>query len=503
MAGNLGTGRCLPGFSPLSRRQCLAWPLPLLLPTSTGAASRGSGTRLAVVIGNATYAQAPLPGASKDAVAIGSALRELGYDVLDVANGTRESMLKALQQVSQRLGRAGIGLLYYAGHGVQIDWQNYLVPVDARVTSGADVREQAVNIQAALDAFRRAEVRINIIILDACRDNPFGRSASGLGLAPIDAPTGTFLAYATAPGKVAEEGGAGSDGHGLYTRHLLEELKRPDVKIEDLFKRVRLRVRQASNGRQIPWESTSLEEDFVFRSGARIERESHAERERHFVEEQRAWESVRGSDRVEDYFSFLQRHPSGAYAESAQRELDRLQKLPPQRPHFQVGDEFVYDHSDVYGSNSRVRRFRVTGLQTDRIEVNGGSVVWDPVGNLIADGDGVREPAKVMLPANLTLGLKWRTEYRIDRRFYYYDYRAVAREPVEVPAGRFVALRLVGQGWAGPPDSMGRLREQNEVIWVDPITLVKVKWTWSRRGPRGGIEASSNWELRSMRLAGR
>jgi hypothetical protein len=107
--------------------------------------------------------------------------------------------------------------------------------------------------------------------------------------------------------------------------------------------------------------------------------------------------------------------------------------------------------------------------------------------------------AKVTVPADLALGHKRRTEYRIGSRYYDYDFRAVATEAVEVPAGRFVALRVVGQGWTGPPDSMDRLREQREEIWIDSATLVKVRWTWSRRGPRGSIEASSNWMLRSMR----
>jgi hypothetical protein len=477
----------------ISRRGFIA--LPSLAAPMLGFA-QGVASRVAVVIGNAAYADAPLPGAAKDAGAIASTLRSLGYDVLELRDGGKKQMLGTLAQAGTKLqGRSGVAVLYYAGHALQLNWQNFLMPVDAKVTTAEDVAGEAVNIQAALDAFRAARTRVNIFILDACRENPFGVAATGKGLAPIDAPPGTFLAYATAPGSVAVEGGT-ADGHGLYTRHFLEELKQPEAKIEDVFKRVRLRVRQASNGRQIPWESTSLEEDFVFSTGARVERESRVERERHFLQEMRDWEPVSGTENPADVFAFLQRYPNGAFAEQAQLRLDRLQRMQPVKPRYLVGDELLYDSEDAYGRNSRQLVLRVTAIEGDRVEINGGGMVWDVLGNLITDSEGQRLPAKVTVPAEIALGKKWRTEYFIGKRFYYYDFRVVAREEVEVPAGRFTALRIDGVGWT-PVDDLGQRRQQTEEIWVDPATFVRVKWNWTRRS-RNLIDGSARWSLRAM-----
>ena len=121
-------------------------------------------------------------------------------------------------------GKQGVGLLYYAGHGIQLDWRNDMVPVDAKLNSAADVRGQTVDINTVIDAFMAADNCMNIMVLDACRDNPIGGTASAKGLAQLDAPLGTFLAFATAPGNVAEDGDA-RDGNDLYTRFLLEDLK--------------------------------------------------------------------------------------------------------------------------------------------------------------------------------------------------------------------------------------------------------------------------------------
>ena len=211
--------------------------------------AQASANRVALVIGNAAYAGAPLPNAANDAKAMSTVLRGMGFEVIELRDAGKQRMEEAIALSRAMLqGRSGVGLLYYAGHGLQLDWRNYLVPVDALMGTAADVPRQAVDIQGAIDAFRTAGNRMNIVVLDACRDNPFGAAASGKGLAPLDAPPGTFLAYATAPGNVAEDGSA-SDGNGLYTRFLIKELQRPDARIEEVFKRVRLQVRQASQGR--------------------------------------------------------------------------------------------------------------------------------------------------------------------------------------------------------------------------------------------------------------
>ena len=227
--------------------------------------------RVALIIGNSAYAgNMALLNPANDAKAMADVLKRLGFTVIELRDGNKAQMSAAIAQVSNSLkGKQGVGMLYYAGHGLQLDWRNYMVPVDANLKNAADVPAQTIDLSSVVDIFKAAGNRMNIVVLDACRDNPFGgNTSSAKGLAQLDAPPSTFLAYATAPGNVAEDGDVKS-GNGLYTQFLLQELKRPTAKIEDVFKRVRLNVRKQSNGRQIPWESTSLEDDFFFNDGVK------------------------------------------------------------------------------------------------------------------------------------------------------------------------------------------------------------------------------------------
>jgi uncharacterized caspase-like protein len=241
------------------------------LAVASAAAQAPLDIRVALIIGNSAYAGAPLGNPANDARAMSELLRSLGFQVVELRDGNRAQMAAAIGKVRDTLkGKQGVGMLYYAGHGLQLDWHNYMVPVDARLSSAADVPAQAIDLSSVIEAFKGAGNRMNIVVLDACRDNPFASSTSSAkGLAQLDAPPGTFLAYATAPGNVAEDGDEQS-GNGLYTQYLLQELKKPTAKIEDVFKRVRLNVRRQSQGRQIPWESTSLEDDFYFNDGVKF-----------------------------------------------------------------------------------------------------------------------------------------------------------------------------------------------------------------------------------------
>jgi len=272
-----------------SCRSCVAaWPISLSRSSSilrnaiaglaliavAASAQAPLDIRVALVIGNAAYEGAgALVNPVNDAHAMADTLKHLGFSVVELRDGGKSQMNEAIDTVRKSLnGKQGVGMLYYAGHGLQLDWHNYLVPVDAKLLRAVDVPTQAVDVNAVINAFKSAGNRMNIVVLDACRDNPFAGTGAGKGLAQQDAPPGTFLAYATAPGNVAEDGDAksadGQSGNGLYTQYLLLELRKPIAKIEDVFKRVRLNVRQRSQGRQIPWESTSLEDDFYFNDGS-------------------------------------------------------------------------------------------------------------------------------------------------------------------------------------------------------------------------------------------
>lgn len=223
--------------------------------------------RVALVIGNAAYKNIPALGnATNDAKSMAVVLRKLGFSVVEVVDGSKAQMNDAILQTRSLLkDKQAVGMLYYAGHGLQLDWHNYMVPVDAKLNQAADVPKQTIDIENVIDAFKKSTTRMNIIVLDACRDNPFSEKTSGKGLAQLDAPPGTYLAFATSPGNVAEDGDI-SSGNGLFTHFLLKELQKP-ARIEDVFKRVRLQVRQKSQGRQIPWDSSSLEDDFAFNDG--------------------------------------------------------------------------------------------------------------------------------------------------------------------------------------------------------------------------------------------
>lgn len=241
-----------------------------LLLTLSVSAQAPSDLRVALVIGNAAYpGNAALTNPGNDALAMANAFRTLGFKVTLLRDGSHAQMRNAIAQTRESLkNRQGIGVLYFAGHGVQMDAHNYMVPVDAKLKTSGDIPGQTIDVAQVIEAFKAAGNRMNILILDACRDNPFDARETPPGLASIDAPSGTFLAYATAPGNVAEDGDM-ANGNGLYTGYLVKELQKPAIRIEDVFKRVRLQVRQRSKGRQIPWESTSLEEDFYFNDGGK------------------------------------------------------------------------------------------------------------------------------------------------------------------------------------------------------------------------------------------
>ncbi len=237
-----------------------------LIPSCLFAADdRGlEGPRVGLVIGNSKYIESPLTNPKNDAAAIGKQLKLMGFDIDLLLDANLKDIGAAIQKYTTRLAKSkAIGLFYYAGHGVQLGWRNYLVPVDANLDRVDDIPKQTFELNTMLAGLNKAQNQMNIVILDACRDNPFGKKLpmEQKGLSQFDAPSASLLCYATAPGNVASDG---SGSNGLFTENLLREMRNPDAKIEDVFKRVRLKVRLASKGEQIPWESTSLEEDFYF-----------------------------------------------------------------------------------------------------------------------------------------------------------------------------------------------------------------------------------------------
>jgi hypothetical protein len=221
--------------------------------------------RHALVVGNAHYAHGTLKNPLNDARALARELASSGFEVLLVEDGTQAGMQRAIRRLGDRLREGGVGLFYYAGHGLQVKGRNYLLPVDADVDREYEVEFNAIDVNRVLAMMDAAKNPLNIVILDACRTDPFARSLrlGAAGLAPMDAPTGTFIAFATAPGGAASDGDSGVNG--TYTKHLLARIGTPGLPIEQLFKRVRVGVIDETGGQQTPWESSSLRGEFSFR----------------------------------------------------------------------------------------------------------------------------------------------------------------------------------------------------------------------------------------------
>ena len=227
---------------------------------------QSSDRRVALVIGNSAYTTiSPLQNPANDARDMTAALQNLNFDrVIPVYDASLQAMETAIDQFYDELKRGSVGVFYYAGHGVQSNGENYLIPVDAKIDIEADLRYKALPVGFILNRLADAGNDVSIVILDACRDNPFrswGRNASR-GLASVDAPQGVLIAYATAPGSVASDG---QGRNGTFTEALLRHIQTPGLAVELLFKEVRRDVQTATTSRQTPWESTSLVGNFSFK----------------------------------------------------------------------------------------------------------------------------------------------------------------------------------------------------------------------------------------------
>ena len=233
-------------------------------------------SRIALVIGNSTYLKDPLANPVNDAKAIAAALGEARFEVQLVTDLTQSGMRRALRDFSAAVAQKGkdtVALIYYAGHGLQIDGENFLVPVDAKIEREGDVAVETMRLADMMKALEELPTNMRVVILDACRNNPFVaiQKTTGRGLAIVDAPTGSIVAYATAPGQEALDGGAA--GNSPYTAALVEAMRQPNLQIEQVFKNVRVKVNAVTGGKQVPWETSSLYPELrVLRQSARADR---------------------------------------------------------------------------------------------------------------------------------------------------------------------------------------------------------------------------------------
>ena len=448
--------------------------------------------RIALVIGNSAYASAPLVNPQNDARAMGEALRGLGFTVIELRDGQKRQMTEAIARARALLqGQRGIGMLYYAGHGLQHEWRNYMVPVDATLKQASDVPDQTVDVNSVTDAFKAAGNRMNILVLDACRDNPFDNTFATKGLAPVDAPPGTFMAFATAAGNVAEDGD-NTSGNGLYTTFLLQELKKPASRLEDVFKRVRLQVRQKSQGRQVPTESSNLDEEFSFDKGfSRGVQERESVRLALYNAEKAEWDRIKSSQSADDFFAFLQRYPNGFISEIAQFRADQLKApqlkvqlgrdgivtLASGASRFAAGDEYTLISTDLLTRISRRDLQTVTFADKVRVEINNGATVYDQMGGLLQDDSGVKDPAMLLVPAEIALGKKWRSTFQnrigpFDAKTFV-DLKVAALEEIDIEGTRLKAFQVQMEGYAVVSSYALSIKGS---IWVEPLTMRMVRY---------------------------
>ena len=288
--------------------------------------------RVALVVGNNDYTTLPaLNNAAKDARDMAQTLRDLGWEVVDIYNSSQRDIGRAIDKFEGQLWTADASLFFYAGHGIQARGENWIVPVDAKAESEVDLKYEAIPAREVLSAMKRADVPVNIIILDACRDNPLKKRtrSSSRGLQVPEVPVGlrgTTIMFSAAPGEVAQDGPKG--GNGVFTGNLLRELKKPGLTIEAVFKATSRGVNAATNRSQMPWFNSSLSGDFYFNE-AKPEVQVAAVAPAPALPssdnvELMYWQSVSGSDDVALLQSYLSQYPDGRFVELAKARITSL-----------------------------------------------------------------------------------------------------------------------------------------------------------------------------------
>ncbi len=289
--------------------------------------------RVALIVGNSAYRDAPLGNPANDASDLANALEKKGFTVLVRENVGERGLKEAVDTFAKYLQKGGVGLFFFAGHGVQLKDQNFLVPVDIGFDNEADISYKSVSAEYVLARMAEAGNRVNVVILDACRNNPFqqkGRASKGLGVMNVGrAEKGTFIAYATSPGSTALDG---VGRNGLYTKHLLQALDSPDSDIDKVFGLVRSGVVRDTDGAQVPWTSTSVIGSFYFdvaedraaqqRPVQRLATTPEAQGEPEPasydpVQERALWDRIKDSRSAADYSGYLEKFngaPHAAYA---------------------------------------------------------------------------------------------------------------------------------------------------------------------------------------------
>ncbi len=299
----------------------------LLMFLGLGAAA-SADNRMALVIGNSAYKNSPLVNPANDATLMTGTLKTAGFKVTKLIDADQKTMKRALLKFSRNLRETGaVGLFYFAGHAVQVRNKNYLIPLGANIRDESELDMEAIDVTAFLATMKRSSNAFNIVILDACRNNPFKSTFREPldGLAKVEAPRGSFVAYSTSPGKVAYDG---KKGNSPYTLALAKAISRTGLTIEQVFKQTRRDVLKATGEKQIPWENSSLTREFYF-----------MEKDRQFAGKKSTitslpavgstfelayWNSIKDSKNRILFRSYLIKYPQGSFSPIAEEKVRSL-----------------------------------------------------------------------------------------------------------------------------------------------------------------------------------
>jgi hypothetical protein len=503
--------------SPLAGLLCVIG-LAAAAPHSVAQQMRGvslTEDRVALVIGNAAYSKLEaLDNPVNDARLIARTLERAGFKVTLRENLDRGAMFGALKEFGARLNENTVAVLYYAGHALQMRDQNFMIPVDAEIRGEDEIAIQGMDLTYILGQMSRAKSRVNVVILDACRDNPFAKraSATSQGLAQMDAPIGTLLAYATAPGKQAPDG-IGQRGNSVYTAQLAQHLLTPNLPIELMFKRVREAVVRESRQLQVPWEHSSLLGEFAFVPGL------HASSEVAEVDgnaEIALWASIQRSTRADDFRAYLRQYPKGRFADVAHARIvdlsapvvsagSRSQLMP------RVGDTWRYKVTDKFRFGDLFVTARVDAVSDDSVaetwtttvdgKVRTTLVSLKPGFNPLPDWSAAPPEFAPYLQASDAprggtdaIGVQRRA---IDAVSMTLKPSWVGEEEVTVGAGRFRAQKLVLRGQAN--NARGGPLVAEYVVWYAPGVRRIVKYQVLAQSGRS-VRESTTFELTEYKL---
>jgi TPR repeat protein len=465
---------------------------------STGAREQ----RIALVIGNSDYSKAPLKNPVNDANDVAAALGRLGFQVTLRTNVNRVQMRTAVRDFGLALRRGGVGLFFYAGHGVESKGKNFLIPLGANLGSEFELEDEALDANSVLRAMEEAGNPTNIMIMDACRDNPFARSwrSASRGLAQMNAPSGSFIAFATAPGSVAADG----DGRNSpFTKNLLASLSQPDLDIDRVFTRVTAAVARDTARQQVPWKSSSLTGAFSFSGDLSVAALSPAPTPAPApapvaavdptVNDRVFWESVKDSRNPEELRAYLAQFPRGLFAPLASTRLRSLQASeaasvaavrPPPDPAASLSAQDAYQQGRKLIDSSNPNRNDAEAVRLFRWAADRGLAgAQRSLGVMYEFGQGVANDDAEAVRLYRLAANQGDEVAQTNLGYMYENGRGVARNDVE--AVRLYRL-AVNQGLARAQVNLGFMHENGRGVAKDEVEAVRLYRLAANQGDTTG-----------------